>query len=110
MLRACAILGLALCIVLPHAWAPHAWAQEPEPWPRQQPWPGVVQQQQPEEEGEFRISPLLRLQTLGPAVSPAYPGLSTYTLELLGLLMYQLEQREVNLLLTIDMFEEYIVI
>jgi len=107
MLRASAILGLTLCIVLPPAWAPHAWAQEQEPWPRQQPWPGVVQQQQQEEEGEFRISPLLRLQTLGPAVAPAYPGLSTYPLELLGLLMSPLERREVNLLPTIAVSEEF---
>ena len=100
MLRACAILGLALCMMPPHAWAQ-------QPWPSPQLWPGIVQQQQPEEEGEFRSSPLLRIPTVGPALAPAYPGLSNYPLELLGLLMSPLERREVNLLPSIAVSEEF---
>jgi hypothetical protein len=94
MIRTCAILGLVLCVV-----APHAWAQEPRP--------GASGQQQPEEEGEFRSSPLLRIPTLGPALSPTYPALSTYPLELLGLLMSPLERREINVLPSIAVSEEF---
>ena len=103
MRRAFAILGLALCLTAPHAWAQGA---APQPF---QPFRGgaVLQPTQPEEEGDFRSSPLLRIQTLGPALAPTYPGLATYPLELLGLLMSPLERREINLVPTLSISEEY---
>jgi len=62
MRRAFAILGLALCLTAPHAWAQGA---APQPF---QPFRGgaVLQPTQPEEEGDFRSSPLLRIQTWAP--------------------------------------------
>ena len=81
-----------------------------EPLPQSfQPFRGgaVLQPTQPEEEGDFRSSPLLRIQTLGPALAPTYPGLATYPLELLGLLMSPLERREINLVPTLSISEEY---
>lgn len=53
---ACAIRGLALCVM-----AQHAWAQQPPPSALKQPTP------EPEEESiEQRGSPLLRIPVIGP--------------------------------------------
>ena len=102
MIRACAILGLALLVT-----APHAWAQPPQPTP---PPPSVLRQQAPEpdeEESTQRGSPLLRIPIIGPTLAPSFPALSNYPLELLGLLMSPLERREVNLTPAFAITEEY---
>ena len=97
MIRPCAILGLALCVM-----ASHAWAQQPPPSALRQ------QQPQPEEEStEQRGSPLLRIPVIGPTLAPSFPALSGYPLELLGLLMSPLERREVNLLPAFAISEEF---
>jgi hypothetical protein len=102
VIRACAILGLALC-----ATAPHAWAQQPQPTPP----PSVLRQQPPEpeeeESTEQRGSPLLRIPVIGPTLAPSFPALSGYPLELLGLLMAPLERREVNLIPAFAITEEF---
>jgi len=97
VIRACAILGLTLCVM-----APHAWAQQPPPSALTPPAP------EPEEEStEQRGSPLLRIPVVGPTLAPSYPALSSYPLELLGLLMAPLERREVNLLPAFAISEEF---
>ena len=100
ILRACTILGLAFCLI-----APHAWAQAP-----QAPRTGAATQrpsEPEEEETERRGSPLLRIPILGPTLAPTYPALSIYPLELLGLLMSPLERREVNLVPAFAISEEF---
>ncbi len=97
MIRACAILGFALCVTASSAWA-------------QQPQPSVLKQPAPEpEEGstEERGSPLLRIPVIGPTLAPSFPALSGYPLELLGLLMAPLERREVNLVPSFAITEEF---
>ena len=97
LIRACTIVGIILGVI-----APHAWAQETRP--------GAMRQQttEPEEEeAARRPSALLRIPALGPTLAPSYPGLSNYPLELLGLLMSPLERRDVNLVPTISISEEF---
>jgi hypothetical protein len=101
VIRAGAILGLALCVT-----ASYAWAQQPQPTPP----PSVLKQQSPEPEEESteqRGSPLLRIPVIGPTLAPTFPALSNYPLELLGLLMSPLERREVNLLPALAISEEF---
>ncbi len=98
MIRLLVILGLPLCAI-----APHAWGQEPRPRPA---GPQPSEPEEAEEDGR-RFSPLLRIPTLGPTLAPTYPGLSNYPLELLGLLMSPLERREINLLPSIAVSEEF---
>ena len=93
----CAILGLVLC-----ALAPHAWGQQSRPSSARPPT-----SEPDEEEVSRRSSPLLRTPVLGTALGQTYPGLSGYPLELFGLLMAPLERREVNLLPTFAIGYEY---
>jgi hypothetical protein len=82
--------------------ASYAWGQ--------QALPPLLRQQTaaPEEEDlETRPSALLRIPALGPTLAPAYPGLSNYPLELLSLLMSPLERRDLNLMPTIAISEEF---
>jgi hypothetical protein len=97
LLRACAFLGLVVC-----AAASHVWGQESRPSSaRQHP-------SEPEEGQEARrSSPLLRIPALGTTLGQTYPVLSGYPLELLGLLMAPLERREVNLVPSLAIAEEF---
>src|SRR6185369_4635758 len=97
LIGACALVGIILSLI-----APHAWAQEPRP--------GAMRQQTTateEEEPTSRSPVLVRIPALGPTLAPSYPGLSNYPLELLGLLMSPLERRDVNVLPTISISEEF---
>src|SRR5262249_34780179 len=95
-------LGLVVSVV------PRAWAQQPPP----QPPPSVLRQPAPEpeesaEESERRGPVLLRIPTVGPTLAPTFPGLNSYPLELIGLLMAPLERREVNVLPAFAISEEF---
>src|SRR5690242_13015144 len=94
--RSLMILGVILGVGTSYAWG-------------QQVLPPVLRQQTPppEEEYSTRPSALLRIPALGPTLAPAYPGLSNYPLELLGLLMSPLERRDLNLMPTIAISEEF---
>jgi hypothetical protein len=97
LIGACAIVGFIVGALVPHAWA-------------QEIWTGALRQQtteSEEEEPQRRPSALVRLPALGPTLAPTYPGLSNYPLELLGLLMSPLERRDVNLLPTLAISEEF---
>jgi len=91
------ILGVILGVGASYAWG-------------QQAIPPVLRQQTtaPEEEDlGTRPSALLRIPALGPTLAPAYPGLSSYPVELLSLLMSPLERRDLNLMPTIAISEEF---
>jgi hypothetical protein len=97
LIGACTVVGIILSVV-----APHAWGQEVRP--------GAMRQQTTsaeEEEPASRTPVLLRIPALGPTLLPSYPGLSNYPLELIGLLMSPLERRDVNLVPTISISEEF---
>jgi hypothetical protein len=97
LVGACTVVGIILSVV-----APHAWGQEVRP--------GAMRQQTTsaeEEEPASRTPVLLRIPALGPTLLPSYPGLSNYPLELIGLLMSPLERRDVNLVPTISISEEF---
>jgi hypothetical protein len=97
LIGVCAIVGFIVGALVPHAWA-------------QETRTGALRQQtteSEEEEPQRRPSALVRLPALGPTLAPTYPGLSNYPLELLGLLMSPLERRDVNLLPTLAISEEF---
>jgi len=94
--RSLMILGVILGVGTSYAWG-------------QQALPPVLRQQTPPPEEDFstRPSALLRVPALGPTLAPAYPGLSNYPLELLSLLMSPLERRDLNVMPTIAISEEF---
>jgi hypothetical protein len=98
----CAILSLALAVA-----APDGWAQVAPPGQLQAPGP-IRKDVTPEDEPVTQRQPLLlRLPSLGPTLAPDYPGLSSYPLEFLQLLMRPLEPRDLNLLPTFAISEGF---